>query len=203
MIDYEKLKRAHELCRGLVGYHFDVEFGRKARWFELYAPIAEESPLLLETGDIDELIATLEEFTKPEPQFKIGDTVWILSMVTGKITKAKVESHPSTIDKRGTSYFLGEPVYASIFESSIHPNREALIQHQIEYWQSMLEPKASCCSVHAGGNEECARHDNGCIDLIAHGMALREKVEECAREDDTHTKPEECEHEEDGSYTQI
>lgn len=180
---------------------------------------------LREHGLLNDVVWLTEEeerelLTQPKPKYAVGDTVWRLSCDNSDLSltpfTAEFEIYAMEWREKANDFIYEDQFLDLQPEECLYPTRQSLIESQLMHWTKLLaedgypgtplcapstvtEPKASCCSVHAGGNEECARHDNGCIDLIAHGMALREKVEECAREDDTHTKPEECGHEHDGS----
>lgn len=102
MIDYEKLKLAHEwVCN-----HFDGQMG------------------------IDDLIAKLQELTKPKTKYKVGDEVWMT-----------VDDEPKSfvIDSVCNSkYYLYQYDLGLVYESLLYPTKSALIEAQIEYWQKQL-----------------------------------------------------------------
>ena len=168
MIDYEKLTEAHHICVG-TDLYVSAEFGHLGGVF-IYILNKSQNRRLFETKDTDDLITKLKELTKPEPKYAVGETVWYLYSFGGGSQLAPYKSEVLEILSGGESVgtFRHE-----VLVDDCYPTRGGLIKAQIMHWHELLlgEPKASCCSVHAGGYEECAR------------------------EDDAHKKPEECVHE--------
>jgi len=97
---------------------------------------------------LDELIKKLKELTKPEPKYKVGDTVWMLtgdeleiqSMVIGQIDENNQD---------GIWYADGEAEcefkQCGWLEEQLYPTKQALIYSQIEHWQNMLFPEIPEC----------------------------------------------------------
>lgn len=131
MIDYEKLKEAHELaekldCPKLVieSRLSDGEICYMLYWFE-------NIPMDYCTYNIDKLLTKLRELTQPQPKYKTGDKVYYLPS-NDTITAAEIAEPfaPSTY-KVTEGYVL--------YEKYLYPTKEDLIQAQIDYWQKMKE----------------------------------------------------------------
>ena len=133
MIDYQKLKIAHELCNESFDYHFTALFWCGSS-IKLY--LFENDNLLLTTSNLDDLITKLKELTQPKPKYDIGQTVfWIFN---GKsIESAKITALPTEdIDY----YMILKNDYHSAWkEDKLFASKEELIQLQIDYWLTMKE----------------------------------------------------------------
>lgn len=132
MIDYYKLKEAHELIEllnyGLLtvrhskhdgtNYYFeymsDDIITRKGQYFEC----------------IDALIINLKKLTHPEPKYRAGDNVWFHSGM-GDIDFFTIQN----LDIKELED--GSYSYNDHCEIDLYPSREALIKSQIEYWTSL------------------------------------------------------------------
>lgn len=163
MIDYEKLKRAHELASILsVIDKYPVYIS--ARLFHEFSMYRLQSRDIEDNEEshfekIDDLITKLEELTKPEPKFKVGQKVWWFARGCDEQLVESLVTEVLNSDD-GFSYLsrdMDDGGMGGHSESKLYPTREALIQSQIAHWQELLEPKASCCSIHAGGDEECKK----------------------------------------------
>lgn len=139
MIDHEKLKIAHEL--GFSGhYYLSIEVGHKAGIVYHVMSKRNYGSSCWETKNFDEAIEKLKELTQPEPKYKVGDTVWMLtgedfeieSMVIGEI----VPDHPDGIWYSDLSED-GRWKQCGWLEEQLYPSRKALIDAQIEYWQNL------------------------------------------------------------------
>ena len=130
MIDYEKLKTAIELTNKIhlgklhmnSSTHDGVEYIFQVPFQNTYY-----------SSSIDDLIAKLRELTKPEPKYKCGDIVWFTyeaDMCSALIKQSRI------IDEE-VSYLFED--FIPIRECDLFPTRQALIEHQIEYWQSLQE----------------------------------------------------------------
>jgi hypothetical protein len=108
-MDYEKLKRAHELVSNLKGYHLIVE----------------------------ELLEALEELNKPKPKFQPGETVWYLIIhnrginIVNDIVK-KVEYKPKNLGTK--KYFIIYVDGKYIYEDFAFKTKKELIDYQCSYW---------------------------------------------------------------------
>lgn len=137
MIDYDKLKLAHQLCikynkNALVSVLF---YSNNFTQYDFR--IEEDGITCYLTGDIDDLITKLRELTQPEPKYKIGDVVHFINHRL-QINENTVES--ITSDERGIVLHFGKPTYGAIYEIDVYPTKAALIEAQIEYWLSLREP---------------------------------------------------------------
>ena len=133
MIDYEKLKIAHEIMIKANRYYCVYEFGwsDKVR-FQVFN---DENDIILFTAfDEDDLILRLKGLTQPEPRYKIGDEVFITWH--GYIEEARVVDRTS---HERYQVMLNDGGQVSRIESEIFPTRQALIEHQIEYWSKLLQ----------------------------------------------------------------
>jgi hypothetical protein len=161
MIDYESFKQAHEYAekngmKVVYGYSRD-----SSSWTAPFLTIAA-------------LMGAMKDCGRAAYKYKIGDIVWRLNDEYG-VTRCKVVDIDTSVTIDDELYLCEDDDIDEGWwtEGQLYPSREGLIKAQIMHWHGFLlgEPKASCCSVHAGGYEECAR------------------------EDDAHKKPEECVHE--------
>lgn len=202
MIDYDKLKEAHELCQGTENLWLAVFLGDPRIFIRLYDELDDEYEVRYRPDDIDDLITKLRELTKPEPKYEKGDTVyWAFGDVIyyGEFEYVDGSDHYQVISADGSNL-------VSLDEKHLHPTREALIKSQIEYWHGLLfpedlrnDPGTKLKPFH--GNVSCARP----AENIELGMGSRFKTttgcasgpfgDACARPDDTHKKVEECVHE--------
>lgn len=250
MIDYEKLKLAHELAKkysALSGKHIELTVAyyqneKPDYCLEIYEDNGNYSH---DKICLEEIISKLQELTqdKPKPKYEVGQTVWVnkLSIINVEIFEVK-----------GNKYFDGDDWYA---ENELYSSKQALIEAQIEYWTDLKhkeKPKipccvfcsftlpedmicrrkeciagsseakyslhppfegeakglSSCCSIHAGTTEECAKecHKNS--------PKAGSKLDKCLVCDETYWKEEcfdiqrhqdevdlhECQHESDGGW---
>ncbi len=129
MIDYEKLKIAHELA---INNKLRLVLTMSA---EIYHELYIDGKIQL-FDDLDELINRLQELTKPKPKYKIYDKVWRLND----------EYKPRCVLIAHIDYDNDTHVYADTneewwLEEQLYPSKEALIQAQLDYWNSLLEAK--------------------------------------------------------------
>jgi hypothetical protein len=81
-----------------------------------------------------ELIIKLEELTKPEPKYKAGDDVFITWHCC--IEEARIVDRTSHARYQ---VMLNDGGQVSRIESEIFPTRQALIEHQLQYWSKLYE----------------------------------------------------------------
>lgn len=138
MIDYDKLKHAHDLTEKYY------EQTKIMTWIKIIVPCISDligyqwttlHDCLLKCEDIDELIAKLEEMTKPEQKYALNSTVYALDGFNGIIELTIVRSYVTGIDTTITIYVTD--LGARYAESELYPTREALIEAQVEYWQKL------------------------------------------------------------------
>ena len=136
MIDYRKLKIAHELIEknGIkIQYHL-------TDWYD-------DKGMRLAATNIESLINMIKEIelNNTESRYKIGSTWWYLD-------GPGFESYP-------------EPKSLLITKDNAHwhrqdeewfPSKQALIESQIAYWESLQEtkPVKSCVSIYSKCHEE-------------------------------------------------
>lgn len=135
MIDYEKLKLAHELAYALskdTGNRCDIKvsiyFGDKPIFG--YCHYGSE-PNFYESMSIDDLIAKLQELTQPKPKYEIGQEVWFI--LDRNIHYQKIDD----ISKNKYGEWTYESNCLHLNEERLYPSRESLIDAQIEYWNSL------------------------------------------------------------------
>lgn len=143
MIDYVKLKLAHELaeklriierCEITITHTF---WGDKSDPYILYIgePDSHKTDGEFDNLNIDDLISKLKELTKSQPKFKIGDTVWCSSFDNkiNSITITNIQKiediYYYTYHEEG--YIIDENI---CFESCL-----ALIDSKIDYWSQLKE----------------------------------------------------------------
>lgn len=127
MIDYEKLKLAHRLNNKAYLKIIPI-FGDSGEMisFNYFAEIKGRDNYF---DNIDDLIAFLQELT--EPKYKIGDKVWFVDSYQGL--------RELIITEINAPNYMAETGFWS-HEKDLYPTEQALIEAQIAYWQSLLEP---------------------------------------------------------------
>ena len=137
MIDYEKLKMAHEICSKLNDHYFSIDFcvNTKSPKYDISITYAKDG-ISVDVSDIEELITKLQELAKPEQKYKVGDEVIFLhheGIEKGTVDDVNVYNncyiYHVVADKEG--FQMGE--------ARLFPTRQALIEHQIQYWDSLQE----------------------------------------------------------------
>ena len=114
MIDYEKLGR-------LDGEELETYLNELVKFWE---------DKLQETK---ELIAK-HKLAKPEPKYQVGDEVFY--EVNNKIKQSRIQSvYPNPDGK--IIWYTDE--LNQMQETDLFPTRQALIEHQLQYWRSQLE----------------------------------------------------------------
>lgn len=141
MIDYEKLKIAHEYAEKLSKIT-ECSTHIKIIHFTHFNPVfilidSSKDMDELEFNNLDDLITKLQELTKPEPKYELGNRVWY--QYHGKPFGANivfVGNEEYEIDdsknNNGKTWFT---------ETELYPTKQALIEAQIEYWSSQLDTR--------------------------------------------------------------
>jgi hypothetical protein len=136
MIDYEKLKIAHELADKYsqenkipICIEYSAAFGCQGKDNVSCFINYDRTDL----HDLDSLITKLKELTAPTLAYKEGDKVWFISTEGGYghddiDAVCKDDDHP---------YFINEERWYK--ESELYPTKAALIEAIITYWQSQRE----------------------------------------------------------------
>lgn len=184
MIDYEKLKLAHELCYKLPFdiYSFDCWYRGYATWYVFTYEDCEKINHEHESEDIDKLITKLQELTQEQPKakFKVGDEVWVRSdkdFIEGEIVSIEFKKHRFIYDINFD--YIDSGIKCREPEDELYTTREALIEAQIEYWTCLLNQEKST------GSED-----------VSMAPTFEGEIKGLNQFMDKHKKV--CEHEEDG-----
>jgi hypothetical protein len=140
LLDFNKLKLAHDLIRT---YAFQEDWDiNLTTCFNSYIN-TERIGFILSDGngdhrftELDELIAKLQELTRPKPKFNVGDKVYFINPQV-QINVNTIES--ITQEHRGILFHFGKPTYGAIYEPDAFPTKEALIDAQIAYWSCLKD----------------------------------------------------------------
>lgn len=135
MIDYEKLKKAHELAEESSDFWFEGVFGVSGGpEYLLFDVDGEEIDCF---GSEDELIAKLTELTQPKPKYKIGDKLYfkddadnIQDFIVGHIEGSKL-------------YREQEYSPLCLHENEVYPTKSELIKTQLRYWSELAYQERS------------------------------------------------------------
>lgn len=140
MIDYDKLKIAHELADKYVCYNHEnctLTNTYYARAYGHYYDIVTPTLGTLNFKTIDSLISKLKELTQPDkPKYEVGQEVWFVrgSYTNFKPEKSFVRGHQDGY----INFFDRDNVVFQVLEEQVYPSREDLIESQIEYWHSLM-----------------------------------------------------------------
>ncbi|HAT5918698.1 TPA: hypothetical protein JAG59_002004 [Legionella pneumophila] len=145
MIDYEKLKKAHELAHELSITSNDNVIiqityrGDNGVLFNIYQNDMSKFDSSMLCISLDELITKLQELTQPKAKYDIGQKVWFLDLPVNEILSAKIKK----INEDAYEYeyeLIDSPSGKNDFlEKDLYPSRESLIDAQIEYWKGMKQ----------------------------------------------------------------
>jgi hypothetical protein len=160
MIDYEKLKQAHDLAEK---YTLDKEwdeliyimigFGKLDLRYSLiiYKDGVDQDINTTEdcqfTYDIDELISKLQELTAPKPKYEFGVTLFYAKN-GNEICELKTRLVDSYFKDNNTFFIYSDDKWDGeegpwIDEYRLHLSKEALIDGQIDYWSSLKTEEIS------------------------------------------------------------
>lgn len=131
MIDYKKLKLAHELVSKLPFDDFDLEL-QVGTYNNIVLHYTDNESMFheYEYDCIDDVIATLQELTQPKPKYEVGTTWWYLDEANF-VRFAKPRS--LLITEENKNWYRADEEW--------YPTKSQLIEAQIEYWQSLIEIK--------------------------------------------------------------
>ena len=147
MINYEKLKECHELCRELGKYYFEVELGLDCGLVELYEKENPDLQFICNTESLDDLLQKLYELTEPEPRYKVGETWWYLDGESQYLIPKSL-----LITEDNQNHYRADDEW--------YPSKAELIQAQIDYWGSLKEPYANEDSDYHATHEIKDENDN-------------------------------------------
>lgn len=134
MIDYEKLKLAHELAHKTTDYFVAFYFGNTIEKKDEFTLFDSNGVIDRNFSSIDDLIAKLKQLTQPNPKYEVGQEVWFAEYADD-IENAKIVEIMRTEVKVKWNLWLPE--------KKVYPSREALIEAQIEYWNSLKNEEKS------------------------------------------------------------
>jgi len=179
MIDYEKLQIALDMHSKIKDeYYLNVLIDSRIEYYLCSINYDKDN---LYYSSLDELIEKLQELTKPEPKYKVGQEVWIRD--NDDILNVKIISISNSNERYYMKQFMGnfEITYSRI-EQEMFPSKEALIEAQIEYWEARLEYWTNLLS------EELEQHVSGYCQPIC-----RNSEEKSTQHEDMST-PSTCTH---------
>jgi hypothetical protein len=174
MIDYDKLKLAHELALK-IDYAFSHKFvlerfnnNNLHQVFELWG----ENYSNIYSHNVDDVISKLQELTgELKHKYQAGDEVWLIDdseICTAIIDKYDNEEyllrHCAQIDS-GMNTGKGWTA-----KDKLYPSREALIEAQIDYWQSLRKFECPKCNLPWSSCQcklECEHESDGTAFIIS------------------------------------
>jgi len=195
MIDYEKLRLAHTLVQKihlakLIHYH--SEHDGDEYFLSFPGDTKLESWSYTEVDDLITKLQSLLVEQKPEPKYKVGDTVWF----------NECDSPYDFIIDEVIWHESGIYLYDDKEERELYPSREALIQSQIKHWQGLSVEKPELTAFELARKTEECDHDFGSID---EGMLAKDLV--CIKCHEFpfkgHIVETACNHESDGNVTAL
>ena len=131
MIDYEKLKLAHDLAKE-KGIYLQTNV---ATYSDGYQEIPSDGKIKGKYfSTLDELIAILKDTKQPEPKYKINDQVWFIN--------DEYKCQPLQITKIEYDQNMEKITYCDMdncwwTDEQIYPTKLKLIEAQIEYWEKL------------------------------------------------------------------
>jgi len=132
MIDYDKLRQAMDLAKK---YEICMQIGLTTYSDGIQEASCHGFLFNKHFENIDGLLKIFGELNqpKPEPKFKIGETVWFIDCDENinnlLIYRIETEDDISYFDDNG---------YCVTEKDILYPSKEALIQAQIDYWSNLM-----------------------------------------------------------------
>lgn len=162
MIDYEKLKIAHELTAKIQLSTISMKYSdHDGAEYYFHSPNTDSFLY----SNLDDLIAKLQELTQPQPKYKVGEKVW--HQIDGVIFHVEIHSIQLQ-DEKSYIYRLSLDGCYIVEESAIFSTKEALIDAQIKHWTEMREPIFGTeIPISKGGGPYC-QHESDGIDHFLH-----------------------------------
>ncbi len=137
MIDYEKLKQAHELASKCKSHYLLQIISHKGAEFTLvdWKPDIPDMNFF----DEDSLIEKLTELTQPKSKYEVGQTIWFMDCE--KNIREFIINTVEILGYEGDLYRYRDHSGNYVYErDGLYSSRDALIESQIQYWQSFLKP---------------------------------------------------------------
>lgn len=162
VIDYEKLKFAHELAEKHQKQHekeISIELNFVHELVEYILHYGSESDAF---SCIDVLIEKLTELTQPEPKYKVGDILWYIH--NNNPIEVIVAIDISNGERRFCARFLDESCLVDLDEC--YPSKQSLIEAQLDYWQEQLSEELEqhispyCEPIKECTHESCPEYKN-------------------------------------------
>lgn len=144
MIDYEKLKQAMDLANKINCYlNFEITHAHETQGTSRIIITFRESKSINHQyfNTLDEIIAALTKLTQPKPKYKVGDKVYMTVVCGDKLLIDRdvireacfmVNNWEYTIESGSDDFFIAE--------NELFVTKQELIETQIEYWQSLIDP---------------------------------------------------------------
>lgn len=143
MIDYEKLKQAHELMQAHKKCYCELEFGWSdhilIKLYDDTGPVELDNECILYTESMEDLITKLIELTKPEPKYKVGDELYTASCDVIFYTVVKSIDYDN---QQGFIYITSNRA-ATISECCLYPSKQELIEAKLDYWAKLKNEEIS------------------------------------------------------------
>ena len=134
MIDYDKLRIAHELCCNTESYYFDIALGMDDGCIALYDANNNAEQFICNPEDLDDLIAKLQELNPVQQKYKIDQQVWSINRQNNAHGQALItDVDDNSVEK----YYIAGEIQQWYREDEIWATESQLIEAQIEYWQKM------------------------------------------------------------------
>ncbi len=136
MIDYDKLKKAHELAdkyQRLSKHPISIEINFTETIVEYILHIDMNHPDAF--SSMEDLIAKLQQLTQPKSRYKVGDNIWaIAENMSIHNFKIKNITPANKLDGDTVWYGNGSLMW---HETNVYPTKAALIESRIEYWTKL------------------------------------------------------------------
>lgn len=143
MIDYDKLKFAHELADKFAEqdcYAVEIAtrlFSSDGQQPCFYLTISEDN--CMEFTNLDDLVEKLQELTQHESKFKVGEKAWIKYTHFNGLDKFEdVTITSSPLDGCYEVEWNRTKNKCTVREHHLYPTKESLIQAQIDYWSNLM-----------------------------------------------------------------
>jgi hypothetical protein len=140
MIDYDKRKIAYELAKKHAddkSIKYEFIYSVKDNFGKIECIFSDGRDFMGNELAIDALIQQLKQLTKPEPKYKVGDTVFFINspFINMEVVSGVIEGFN---DNAG--YLIKHSLYLTCrSEHGLFHTRESLIEHQIKYWAKLFE----------------------------------------------------------------